>query len=67
MTIEEAKRNCREGWHLNPNEKTANAIVRSVNRNDGYCPCDNDSEDRKCPCSNYRLKGRCCCTLYLKD
>ena len=67
MTIEEARKNCREGWHLNPNEKVVNAIIRGVNRNNGECPCPNESEDKHCACSNYRLHGICHCTLYLKD
>lgn len=67
MTIEEIKKNCREGWHVNPNEKIVNGIMKGINKNDGNCPCDNDSEDKHCPCSNYRLHDKCCCRLYLKD
>ena len=65
MTIEQAKKNCMEGWVLNPNEKVVNAIIKGINRNGGECPCNNDSYDKKCPCSNYRDKGHCCCTLYV--
>ena len=67
MTIEEIKRNCREGWHVNPNERIVNGIMKGINKNEGNCPCDNDSEDKHCPCSNYRLHDKCCCRLYLKD
>lgn len=67
MTIEEIKKNCREGWHVNPNEKIVNGIMKGINKNEGNCPCDNDSEDKHCPCSNYRLHDKCCCRLYLKD
>lgn len=66
MTIEEIKENIKEGFILNPNEKIVNGILKGLNRNDGYCPCNNDSEDKKCPCSNYRLNDKCCCSLYLK-
>lgn len=66
MTIEEIKSNCCEGWHLNPNEKIVNGILKGINRNNGLCPCNNDSVDKHCPCSNYREHGHCCCKLYLK-
>lgn len=67
MTLEEIKKNCKEGWHLNPDERIVNGILKGINRNDGECPCHNDSEDKHCACSNYRLKDICCCRLYLKD
>lgn len=67
MTLEEIKKNCKPGWHLNPNEKVVNGILKGINRNDGECPCNNDSEDKKCACSNYCLKDKCCCGLYVKD
>ena len=66
MTIEEIYKNCREGWVVNSNEKIVNGILRGINRNNGECPCMNDSENRHCPCSNYRLHDKCCCTLYIK-
>lgn len=66
MTIEEVKQNIREGWKLNPNEKVVNGILKGINLNDGFCPCANQSEDKKCPCSNYRLYDKCCCSLYVK-
>lgn len=66
MDIELAKSNIKEGWQLNPNEKIVNSIIRGINRNEGYCPCSNDSEDTKCPCGNYRLRDKCCCGLYVK-
>ena len=49
---------------------TSNAIaviIKGLNRNDGECPCANDSEDKHCPCSNYREHDHCCCTLYVKE
>ena len=67
MTIEEIRKNCKAGWHLNPNEKAVNGILKGINRNNGDCPCNNDSIDKRCPCSNYREKDHCCCHLYLKD
>ena len=67
MTLEEVKKNCREGWIVNPNEKIVNGILRGINKNDGQCPCQNDSEDKHCPCSNYRELDKCCCRLYLED
>ena len=66
MTIEEVKKNCKEGWEVNPNEKLVNALVNRINKCDGECPCNNDSIDKKCPCSNYREKDYCCCTLYIR-
>ncbi len=56
----------KEGWKLNDNEKTVNSIKKAIERNDGLCPCHNDSEDKHCPCTNYRLKDKCCCSLYVK-
>ena len=66
MTVEQAKKNCMEGWILNPNEKIVNGIIKGINRNDGNCPCVNDSVDPRCACSNYREKGVCKCGLYIK-
>lgn len=66
MTIEDIKENLREGWKLNPNEKVVSAIVKRLNKNEGICPCANDSEEKHCPCSNYRIKDKCCCSLYVK-
>lgn len=57
----------KEGWILNPKDKIVNSLFKAIERNDGNCPCSNDSEDTKCPCSNYRLYDRCCCGLYLKE
>lgn len=58
--------NVKEGWILNPNDKVISGIIKGINRNDGNCPCANDSEDKHCPCSNYRLHDKCCCHLYIK-
>ena len=57
----------KEGWKLNPNEKIVKGVTRGIERNNGECPCHNDSEDKHCPCSNYRLNDHCCCSLYMKE
>lgn len=67
ITIEYIKNNCKEGWRLNSKDSIVNSIIKGINRNNGYCPCSNDSYDTKCPCSNYREKDKCCCTLYIKN
>ena len=51
----------KKGWILNPKDKVVNSLLKAIERNDGNCPCSNDSEDTKCPCSNYRLYDKCCC------
>lgn len=56
----------KEGWTLTPDDKRLNNIMKAIERNNGNCPCTNDSEDPKCPCSNYREKDKCCCGLYVK-
>jgi ferredoxin-thioredoxin reductase catalytic subunit len=66
MTLEQVKNNIKDGWMLNPNEKIVNGILKGINRNNGECPCNNNSENKMCPCSNYRLHNHCCCTLYVK-
>lgn len=66
MSLEEARRNCPKGWRINPNVKIVRGVINGINRNNGDCPCNNDSEDKHCPCSNFRLKNYCCCNLYLK-
>lgn len=66
VDIEYVKNNTQSGWQLNPNEKIVNSIIKGINRCDGECPCNNDSEDKHCPCSNYRLNDKCCCKLYIK-
>ena len=50
---------------LNPNEKIVNSIIKGINKNEGNCPCANDSDEKQCPCSNYRTKDKCCCRLYV--
>lgn len=67
IDIEYVKKNIREGWILNPNEKIVNGIIRGLNRCKGQCPCQNDSEDKTCPCSNYRADIKCCCSLYIRE
>lgn len=66
MTLEEIKANIKDGWMLNPNEKVVKGIMNGINRCDGECPCNNNSDDKRCPCSNYRLHDKCCCNLYVK-
>ena len=56
----------KEGWILNPNDKVVNGITRGLIRNQGECPCSNDSYNKKCPCSNYIEKDYCCCGLFVK-
>lgn len=54
------------GYVLNPKDKVVNSIIKMIEKNNGECPCHNDSYDKKCPCSDYRDKGICHCGLYLK-
>ena len=67
VDLEYVKGNLREGWMLNPNEKIVNGNIKGINRCNGDCPCNNDSEEKHCPCSNYRTKDKCCCKLYVKQ
>ena len=67
MTLEEVKKNCKNGWKVNENEKVVNAIINRINKCNGECPCSNTSVDKHCPCSNYREKDYCCCGLYVKE
>lgn len=67
MDISQVQENCQDGWVVNPNKKVVNGIIKGINRNNGECPCKNDSVDKRCPCSNYRDNGKCCCGLYVKD
>ena len=57
----------KDGFILNPSDKTVNALLKMIERNEGRCPCSgNTSEDLHCPCSNYRLHSECTCGLYKK-
>ena len=67
VDLEYVKGNLREGWMLNPNEKIVNGIIKGINRCNGDCPCNNDSQEKHCPCSNYRTKDKCYCKLYVKQ
>lgn len=67
VDLEYVKGNLRKGWMLNPNEKIVNGIIKGINRCNGDCPCNNDSEEKHCPCSNYRTKDKCYCKLYVKQ
>lgn len=67
VDLEYVKGNLREGWMLNPNEKIVNGIIKGINRCNGDCPCNNNSEEKHCPCSNYRTKDKCYCKLYVKQ
>jgi ferredoxin-thioredoxin reductase catalytic subunit len=54
------------GCILNPNDKVVNAILRRIDKCNGYCPCVAErSEETKCPCVNYRNTGECHCQLYI--
>lgn len=66
IMIEKIKNNIKPEFILNPNEKIVNGIIKGLIRNEGKCPCVNDSEDLNCPCTNYREKDKCCCNLYIK-
>ena len=58
---------CRkEGWDINPNDKVVNGILRMLEKNNGECPCHNESVNKQCPCSDYKEKDICHCTLYVK-
>lgn len=57
----------KEGWQLNPNDKTVNGILKMLENNAGMCPCYNESYDSECPCSDYREKDICHCGLYVKE
>ena len=67
VDLKYVKGNLREGWMLNPNEKIVNGIIKGINRCNGDCPCNNDSQEKHCPCSNYRTKDKCYCKLYVKQ
>ena len=67
VDLKYVKGNLREGGMLNPNEKIVNGIIKGINRCNGDCPCNNDSQEKHCPCSNYRTKDKCCCKLYVKQ
>lgn len=57
------------GTQLNPKQKVVEAIVKRINLNEGYCPCDQGDtpkEDTKCPCKKYKEEQYCCCGLYQK-
>ena len=55
------------GWKLNPDDKVVNGILCGLARNNGECPCHNESENKTCPCSDYCEKGICHCNLYVID
>lgn len=58
-----------EDTMLNTNKKVFNAVLKRIEKNDGYCPCyqeNVDKEDTKCPCKHYIDTHNCHCTLYLK-
>lgn len=56
----------KEGWQLNADDRKVNIIISMIERNNGECPCHNDSEDKHCPCTDYREKDLCHCGLYTK-
>ena len=58
-----------ENTMLNPKENIVEKILNRINKNEGYCPCnqgETPKEDTKCPCKKYREEQYCCCTLYVK-
>ena len=67
IDIEYVKKNIKEGWVLNPNEKVVNGIIKGLNRCNGECPCHNTSRDKQCPCSGYREEDKWCCNLYIRE
>lgn len=67
IDIEYVKKNIKEGWILNPNEKVVNGIIKGLNRCNGECPCHNTSREKQCPCSGYREEDKCCCNLYVRE
>lgn len=56
----------KEGWKLNPNEKTVESIRTLIENNNGNCICHNESRDKHCPCTDYIENANCHCGLYLK-
>ena len=56
----------KNGCQLNPKQKIVDKIIAMCDKNDGICPCHNESVDPKCPCSDYRIKDICHCGLYEK-
>lgn len=57
----------KNGFILNPSDKTVNALLKMIERNEGRCPCSgNTSEDLHCPCSGYTKDNICICGLYKK-
>lgn len=58
----------KDGWDINPDDRTVNNIFRILEVNHGHCPTR--IEDRfgsdMCPCTNYLSGGKCFCGLYVK-
>jgi len=60
----------KDGWKINPNDKIVNGIMKSLDRCNGHCPCNNKysgTDDDICPCKAYREEDICCCQLYIKE
>lgn len=57
----------KKGWVLNPDDKKVNTILKMVEKNNGECPCINNSVDKHCPCTSYRDENVCHCGLYIKN
>ena len=57
----------KEGWILNPKEKTVESIRTLIEKNNGECICHNESENKHCPCTDYLNKDCCHCGLYIKS
>lgn len=50
--------------------KQANAIMDAIDKNDGYCPCQEKGPDTKCHCADFlnnkKIGETCICKLYTK-
>lgn len=59
-----------KGMIFNPNEKIVRAVIKRINKCEGYCPCVANSigkEEYACPCVKAREEQECCCSLYIKE
>lgn len=55
---------------MNPDTELADAVLKAVRRNDGYCPCKLEkTPDTQCMCRQFIEStdlGPCGCGLYIK-
>ena len=51
--------------------KKVNAVLDAIDTNDGYCPCQIQSEDTKCHCKDFLENKKtgepCICKIYIKQ